>query len=60
MLTNGEIENTRKLLRAAEIFQSSVEKLIRLEGMKAENKIREMRGESPAYPEEAFLNLLGE
>ena len=60
MLTNGEIENTRKLLKAAETFKSGVEKLIRLEAMKAENKMREIRGECPAYGEEHFLELLDE
>lgn len=60
MLTVGEIENTRKLLKAAETFNSGVEKLIRLEAMKAENKMREIRGESPAYGEEQFLGLLDE
>lgn len=58
MLTIGEIENTKKLLKAAETFKSGVEKLIRLEAMKAENKMREVRGESPAYSEEHFLELL--
>ena len=60
MLTNGEIENTRKLLKAAETFKSGVEKLIRLEAMKAENRMREIRGESLAYGEEQFLELLDE
>ena len=60
MLTNGEIENTKKLLRAAEINKETAEKLIRLEGMKAENRMRELRGESPAYGEEAFLKLLND
>ena len=60
MLTNGEIENTRKLLKAAETFKSGVEKLIRLEAMKAENKMRTDRGESLAYGEEQFLELLDE
>ena len=60
MLTVGEIENTKKLLKAAETFKSSVEKLIRLEAMKAENKMREIRGESLAYGEEQFLYLLDE
>lgn len=58
MLTKGEIENTRKLLKAAETFMSGVEKLIRLEAMRAENRMREIRGESPAYSEEHFLELL--
>jgi len=58
MLTNGEIENTRKLLKAAEINKKTAEIMIRLEAMKAENRMREIRGESPAYGEEAFLNLL--
>ena len=58
MLTIGEIENTKKLLRAAEINKEAAEKLIRLAGMKAENRMRELRGESPAYGEDAFLKLL--
>lgn len=58
MLTNGEIENTRKLLKAAEIFSKAVDKLVTLESMKAENKMREINGESPAYGEEHFLELL--
>lgn len=60
MLTAGEIENTRKLLKASELFKSSVEKLIRLEAMKAENKMREINGECPAYGEGHFLELLGD
>ncbi len=32
--------------------------LIEMEGMKADNKIREMRGESPAYNENDFQNLI--
>ena len=58
MLTVGEIENTRKLLKAAEIYKEAVNKSIRLEAMKAENRMREIRGESPAYSEEHFLELL--
>lgn len=58
MLTNGEIENTRKLLKAAEINLKAAKLMVRLEAMKAENRMREIRGESPAYGEEAFLNLL--
>ena len=58
MLTIGEIENTKKLERAAKTFSDAVDKLIRLEGMLAENKIRESRGEAPAYGEEQIIKLL--
>jgi hypothetical protein len=33
MLTIGEIENTKKLERAAKTFSDAVDKLVRLEGM---------------------------
>lgn len=42
--------------RAAFIFAQSVEALAFIEGMKAENKMRELRGESPAYIEKDFIN----
>jgi hypothetical protein len=58
MLTIGEIENTKKLERAAKTFSDAVDKLVRLEGMLAENKIRESRGEAPAYGEEQIIKLL--
>jgi len=58
MLTIGEIENTRKLLEAAEMNLKATKLMIRLEAMKAENRMREIRGESPAYGEEHFLELL--
>lgn len=58
MLTVGEIENTKKLERTAKTFSDAVDKLIRLEAMLAENKIRESRGEAPAYGEEQITKLL--
>lgn len=60
MLTNGEIENTRKLEQASKRFKESVDKLIKLEAMKAENEMRRQRGESLAYGEEHFMDLLNE
>ena len=57
-LTIGEIENTRKLEKASKTFSDSVDKLIRLEAMLAENKLRESRGEAPKYGEEEILKLL--
>lgn len=59
MLTVGEIENTRKLEKAAKTFSDAVDRLIQLEAMLAENKIRESRGEAPAYGEEQIIKLLG-
>lgn len=59
-LTIGEIENTKKLERAARTFSDAVDKLIHLEAMKAENEVRKSRGESSAYGEDAFLKLLDE
>ena len=38
-------------------FSRTVEALIELEAMKTANKEREMRGESLAYSEEAFMDL---
>ena len=60
MLTKGEIENTRKLEQASKRFKESVNKLIILEAMKAENEMRRQRGESLAYGEEHFMDLLNE
>ena len=59
-LTIGEIENTRKLEKASKTFADAVNRLIRLEAMKAANQERINRGESLAYSEESFLNLLDE
>lgn len=42
----------------SELFSKSVERLVKLEAMKAENSMRIIRGESPAYGEEQFLKLL--
>jgi hypothetical protein len=41
-------------------FSNAVDRLIRLEAMKAENVRREDQGLAQAYGEEAFLNLLPE
>lgn len=59
-LTIGEIENTKKLEKAAKTFKDSVDKLIRLEAMKVANQERLMKGEALAYGEDAFLKLLEE
>lgn len=39
-------------------FNQSVAALIAMEGMKAENEQRKHRGESMAYVEEHFINLI--
>ena len=59
-LTIGEIENTKKLEKAAKTFKDSVDKLIQLEAMKAANQERLAKGEALAYDEDAFLKLLEE
>ena len=40
------------------IFAQAVSALIELEAMKAENRDRKWRGETPAYGESDFMNLL--
>lgn len=52
--------NEQTLREHAKQFNEAVSALIELEAMKAENTEREQRGESLAYNEEAFMNLLGE
>ena len=42
---------------ASERFLVAVQMLTDLEGMKAENEMRRMQGEAPAYGEEAFAQL---
>lgn len=42
----------------AQVIENVVAALIELEGMKAENAVRASKGESPAYGEDAFNNLL--
>ena len=59
MLTNGEIENTRKLELASKRFEASVNKLVKLEAMKAENKARERINAAPLYTSSDFMKLLG-
>jgi hypothetical protein len=39
-------------------MNDAVSAMIELEAMKAENKVRESRNESPAYYEDNFMNLL--
>lgn len=38
-------------------FKESIDRLIRMNGMVAENDIRKLVGMSPAYDEKAFLEL---
>lgn len=59
-LTIGEIENTKKLEKAARTFSDAVDKLIHLEAMKVANQERLAKGEALAYGEDAFLKLLEE
>jgi len=44
--------------KAAFIFSCSISAQIEMEGMKAENLFRERQGQSPAYGEDAFFNLI--
>ena len=37
---------------------SAISALIEAMGMQAENKIRELKNEAPAYNEDAFFNLI--
>jgi hypothetical protein len=45
---------------ASTMFEQIVNRLIKLEAMKAANEYRKIRGESPAYGENDFLALLRE
>ena len=58
MLTIGEIEHGKRIEKASKIFSEAVDKLIKLEAMKAANQERLSRGEALAYGEEAILGLL--
>lgn len=42
----------------AYMLSEHIKRLIEAMGMQAENKAREIRGESLAYDEQAFLNLV--
>jgi hypothetical protein len=44
--------------QAAYVIAQSVAASIECEGMKAENRVREARVESPAYVEDDFLRLI--
>ena len=52
------MELPEALRNHAQVIECAVTALIELEGMKAENAVRAHRGESPAYDEAAFTNLL--
>lgn len=44
--------------KAVYVFARCVRALIKIEGMKAENKMVEIRQESPAYYEDDFLRVI--
>ena len=44
--------------KASYVFTQAVCALLEMEGMKAENKQRELRGESLAYDHKAFCDLI--
>lgn len=44
--------------KAAFIFSQSICALAEIEGMKAENKYRERRGEATAYNEKSFFDVI--
>lgn len=49
--------NTTEIMKASRIFCESVQAIAEIEAMKAENKMREIRQESPAYNDDDFLRL---
>ena len=55
MITREELEYLDSIVQR---FESSVNKLIELEAMKAENRKREENGEALAYEEKQFLDLI--
>lgn len=44
--------------RAVFIFSQSISCMAEIEGMKAENQMREMKGQTIAYGKEAFLDVI--
>lgn len=43
---------------AAYVFSQAVAALAEIQGMDAENRLREIQGASPAYGESAFANVI--
>lgn len=57
-LTVGEQQAVRDIKRAAREFQDSVDRLVRLESMKAANLEASKKGQDLPYTEQDFLKLL--
>ena len=47
------------IMQAAEKIACSAKLFAEIEAMKAENEVRRVRGESPAYDGNAFMQVLG-
>ena len=56
----SSINGGEEFLQAAMIMAASTRALARIEGMKAENLQRAVKGESPSYVEEHFLGAIDE
>ena len=54
-MTGDEVQRVQN---AAHLMARAAEAMIRAMGMVAENQMREHRGESPAYVEEAFTQVI--